>query len=309
MRPPPRRTIPPRVSPEADPALPVPRELARQPPTLRRTGPSDIVRLQSVAGNSAVSGWLRPPPVVLRDPQPGAGTPTVADEATTALGEQLDVLKEGIASVEETDPAEAGRLERTLLLVQFTHPGGLADRAAVLDFVAACDADAAKEETTLAKLGKDREQALRQYPQAFPNTWADELARRLDIGVDDATLLAAKQQAWQRLLELGGLVPGLVSEHGPPIPLAEVGALKTFEISPAHAKLSEPDIVRDYARRRWPTGRPRSRPRWCGGGSEFSRGSSTACGRGTRPSTRRSARSEWSKLEKFARGFRDPAAP
>ena len=91
------------------------------------------------------------------------------------------MIQDAIAANELDDPPEAARQERALLLVQFAHPAPFADRDAVIDFVSQCDATAAKEDATLAKLGKDAGQAVIQHPQAFPQTWADQLAKSLDL--------------------------------------------------------------------------------------------------------------------------------
>ena len=168
-------------------------------------------------------------------------------EAAEAMSEQMFLLEEGIADTEESDPEEAARLERALLLLQFTHPDNLADRAAVLAFVAKCDANAAKEDVTLAKLGNDAQQVMIQHPQAFPSSWADILAKTLDLGIDQTSVAGERQRSWDNLGQVGARVPPEVSEYGLPVSLAEIRGLKSFDLKPEHAMLAEPDVVRDYA--------------------------------------------------------------
>lgn len=223
----------------------------RRPPVKRADprfvdGPDDVLGLQTTAGNAAVSRLVLARRPVQRDQPPGTAAPANSD-VTAALAEQLAVIQDAIAANELDDPPEAARQERALLLVQFAHPAPFADRDAVIDFVSQCDATAAREDATLAKLGKDAGQAVIQHPQAFPQTWADQLAKSLDLGIDDASLTGEKQRGWEQLVQVGGRIPGAVSEYGLPVSLAEIRALKSFELEPDQAKLPESDVIRDFA--------------------------------------------------------------
>ena len=206
-------------------------------------GVDSILDLQTRAGNAAVARLLQQVSVQ-RDP-PTA--PTVDSDAQRALAEQLDVIKEQIAANEEEDPKEAARQERVLLLAMFTHPDPFPDRAAVMDFVARCDREAEKESGTLAKLGKDAAQAVIQHPQAFPETWADQLAKSLNLSIDDAALAGERTRSWAYLQEVGNRVPTGVTEYGLPVSLAEIRALKKYVLKPDQAKLPEADVLRDFA--------------------------------------------------------------
>jgi hypothetical protein len=168
-------------------------------------------------------------------------------QAAVAMSEQMKLLEKGITDAEDSDPELAARLERALLLLQFTHPDDLADEAAVIAYVEICKTNAAKESVTITKLGADADQVMIQNPQAFPSSWADILAKTLDLGLDAAGLAADHQRSWENLGQVGARVPREVTEYGLPVSLAEIGGLKSFDLKPQHALLSDPDVVRDYA--------------------------------------------------------------
>jgi hypothetical protein len=216
--------------------------------------PQSVLGLQTMAGNAAVSRLISQrdqddsevAPTVQRDPTPDTNAPP-SDEVAAAISEKFEILENQLAGAEEDDPAEAARVERTLLLFQFTMPADLASRDAVRIFLEACDKAAEKEDVTLAKLGKDATQAMTQYPQAFPNSWADVLAKTLDIGLDATGLAAERQRSWDLLTQVGARVPPEVAEWGLPVKLAELGSLKSFELKPEYATLDDAGVVRDFA--------------------------------------------------------------
>ena len=233
----------------------------RRPPSRRgdprflEGGPLTIRDLQITAGNAAVSRLIQDrdqdapdqpaAPALQRDPAPAKAPAN--EEVDAAIQEKFEILSRQIEGAEEDDPLEAARVERTLLLFQFTMPAKLETRDAVRVHLEACDKAAEKEDATLAKLGKDAQQAMVQHPQAFPSSWADILAKTLDIAADDASLASEKQRSWENLNQVGERVPKQVAEYGLPLSLAEVNAAKNFELKPEHAKLPEGEVVRDFA--------------------------------------------------------------
>ena len=166
------------------------------------------------------------------DPQPPAATP----EAT--LDTRLFLLEELILDAEEDDPEEAARLERELLLAQFTHPEPFHSVEGEEEFIRACELDSEKEEDTLRKLGGEGDWILRQYPQAFPAWWANEVKQRLGIDVDPAALKATVDAAWSMLESLAGYLPEYMAKFGLPVAFREAQNLRKFELSLDHAKQS-----------------------------------------------------------------------
>lgn len=207
-----------------------------------------------MVGNAAVARLINargqppgaPPIHVQRAPEPRLGQ-MANPRAAAAMSEQMGLLERGITDAEGSDPELAARLERALLLLQFTHADDLADEAAVVAYVAVCKTNAEKESVTITKLGADAEQVMIQNPQAFPSSWADILAKTLDLGLDVAGVAAERQRSWENLGQVGARVPHEVTEYGLPVSLAEIGGLKSFELKPQHATLGDPDVVRDFA--------------------------------------------------------------
>jgi hypothetical protein len=168
-------------------------------------------------------------PEKLEDPE------TLADEfddPKAARGEALKRLERNVARQENGgDFAEAARIERELLLAQFTHQEDFESVEGVEDFIMYSRDYSEKESVTLAKLGGDAGWIYHRFPRAFPQAWADQVKQALTPPVDEAAVKAQADAAWKGLQDLAGQLPAYLVEHGLPVEFQQALTLTSFDIS------------------------------------------------------------------------------
>ena len=175
----------------------------RVDPRLLQGRPQTIQDLQALAGNAAVSRLFQDRgsrlrddlavPALQRDPVALPNVPA-GDDMETAIEEKFEILTRQIEGAEEDDPLEAARLERALLLLQFTDPATLLIGLPYSPSSKMRRQCGQEEDVTLAKLGNDAQQVMIQHPQAFPSSWADILAKTLDLGMRTRRQSPARRQ-------------------------------------------------------------------------------------------------------------------